>query len=351
MKKVLALVLAGIMLIACCACGQTNSNNTSNGNKGNEAPAVTPVVFKVGHTANDGQPLDNGLDLLAQEVEKRTEGRVKIEVFPGSTLGSDTEMRDMVEKGTIDMCSFGYTTVGNWYKALGLPQMLFNLKNEKELLGIIKGAWGEKYYNEPLLKEHGIRVLDQWPQGPRLLMSKRPVRTLEDLNGLKLRTPAGIPVREESWSKLGAMTLSLALSDAFTSISTGVCDAVELPIDYLASYHFEEQLKYLTMTRHIIISNALLINEDSWKKVSEADQKIFMECVEEAGAAVANELASLSTSIQDDFKKAGVEIIELTDEELAKFRATIDPLYEKYMDDWGKEAYDDYVKAMDAIRK
>lgn len=350
MKKVLALVLAVVMLIGCCACG-TPSNTPTNNDSGNTTPAVEPVVLKVGHTANDGQPLDNGLDYLAEQVEKRTEGRVKIEVYPGSTLGSDTEMRDLVASGTIDMCSFGYTTVGNWYKELGLPQMLFNLKNEQELLGIIKGEWGEKYYNEPLLKDHGIRVLDQWPQGPRLLMSKRPVRTLEDLNGLKLRTPAGIPVREESWTRLGAMTLSLALSEAFTSISTGVCDAVELPIDYLASYHFEEQLKYLTMTRHIIISNALLINEKSWQKISEADQKIFQECVAEAGAAVAKELSDLSVSIQEEFKKAGVEIIELSDTELAKFRAAIEPLYEKYMNDWGQTAYDDYVKAMDAIRK
>lgn len=349
MKKAISLLLCSALFLSICGCA-SNDKPASGNNKEDPSSTADPVVFKLGHAAGDGQPFDNGLDLLAETVETKTEGRVKIQIFPSSTLGSETELRDMVKEGSTDMCAIGYTICSAWYTELYLPQMLFGFDTQDELMGIMKGEWGQKYFDEPMLADHGVRVLDQWPQAPRLLMSKDPVRTLEDLNGLKLRTPSGIPVREESWTNLGAMSLSLALADAFTSINQGVCDAVELPIDYLYSYHFNEQCKYLTETNHLIYSNTILINEESFNKISEADQAILLECVEQAGLAATEELSTVSEQYYAEFEADGVEIIKLSDEELAKFKDVIAPLYDKYMSEWGTEAYDDFVSSLDAIR-
>lgn len=357
LKKKLAMLLAVVMMLGCLAgCGGDKKEDPapSAPEQSTETPKdaekVDPIVYRVSSQAADGQPIDVGLDTLAQLVEERTEGRVKIEVFPGGTLGTEGEMRDMVEEGTLDMCSIGYTIISNWYKELYLPQMLFGFASVEECLAIMEGEFGQKYFNEPLMNEHGIRALDQWGMAPRILMSKKPVRTLEDLKGLKLRIPSGLPVREESYKRLGAMTVSLGLADTYTAISQGVCDAVELPIDSLAAYHFNEECKYLTFTNHMIYSNALLMNEDNFQKMSAEDQEIFLQCVEEAGTAMSDNLNGSVDGIYEAFKADGVELIELSDAEMKKFQDVITPLYDEYMGEWGETAYNDFMAAMDKIR-
>lgn len=315
------------------------------------APAASAAtVFKLTHNAGNGQSIDVATKFLADEVKKRTNGRVEIEVFPNNVMGPEVACRDMLVEGTTDMISIGSPVLSSWSAAVQLMQVLYSIENEQELMAIMTGEFGQKYFNDRFLKNQKVRILAQWPQAPRHLMTKRPVHNLADLKGIKLRTTSGVPVQEAGWTKLGAMTMSLALDEAFTAIQQGVCDAVEMPVEFLHGFRFHEELKYLTLTSHIFYTNALMINENSWKKLSPEDQKILTEVVAEATALAKKVRDESNAVIFENFKKAGVEIIELKPADLAAFRERVAPLYTELTKYWDQESYNDFMAAQKKFR-
>jgi len=313
------------------------------------APAADPIVLRMAHNTATGQPSDVGAETLAKLVEERTNGRVKIEVFGNNILGSELACRDMMMDGSIDMVSTGSGNFASWFSAHNLPLMLYAFSSEDVMYNVLTGeTFGQKYINEPMLKELNLRILDQWIQAPRQLISKKPVRSMDDLKGLKLRTPTGFAIWDAAWGNLGVMAVANSLDEVYTALQQGVIDAVEIPIDYIEGYKFYEEAKYLTLTYHLYYTQFVVINENSFQKLSPEDQQILQECVLEAGNAVNDTRINSEERIFQTFRDAGVEIIELDDAELARFSEAIDPLYDKFSGDlWDEQAAADFKLALE----
>jgi TRAP-type C4-dicarboxylate transport system substrate-binding protein len=312
--------------------------------------AADKVVFKLTHNAGNGHSIDVAANYLADEMSKRTNGRVTVEVFPNNVMGPELACRDMLVEGTTDMISIGSPVLSSWSSAIQLMQVLYSIANEDELMEIMNGEFGRKYFFEPFLKNQHVRILAQWPQSPRHLMSKKPVRTLDDLKGVKIRMTSGVPVQEASWTKLGTMTVPLALDEAFTAVQQGVCDAVEMPIEFLYHLRFHEELKNLTLTYHILYANTLMINENSWKKLTSEEQKIMTDVVAEASDLARKTRDEAAAGIMADFKAAGVEVIELAPADMQAFRDRVAPLYSELTKFWDEQAKVDFMAAIEKIR-
>ena len=269
-----------------------------------------------------------------------------------NVLGNDLVVRDMLVEGSVDMQSLGSGFLSNWTGAIQILSVYYAFNDEDEMHSIHTGEFGQKYFYGPFLKERGVRILDMWPQSARHVLSKRPVRTPADLKGLKLRTPIGIPVYEDAWSRLGVLPLSLALEDAFTALQQGVCDAVELPLDFMRAYRFPEAAKYLTLTSHQLYDQFFMINEKSFNKLSEADKKILADLVVEAGHIAKKMRLTLDEEILEEFKAVGTEIIELSPETIAEFQRIMDPIYmDRAKDLWTPQIATDFLEALKKYRE
>ncbi|MDR1920537.1 MAG: TRAP transporter substrate-binding protein [Candidatus Adiutrix sp.] len=350
-RKLTLVLFSALLLALLPGCGDDDDSQPSSSAGGTpKAETGKKVTLKLTHNAGTGQSIDLATAYLAREVKQRSDGRIEIQVFPNNVMGPEVACRDMLVNGAIDMTSMGCGILSNWSGAVQIVQSLYAFESEEELMEIMTGEFGQKYFYGPFLKEQNVRVLDQWPQSARQLISKKPVRTVADLPSLKLRTPSGIPVWEAGWSIMGVMALSLALDEAFTGMQQGVCDAVEMPLEFIRAYRFAEEAKYLTMTNHNIYTQFLLINDNSWKKLSEEDQKILSECVLDARKFAYEKRNEADSKILEEFARDGVEIIHLTPEVLAGFQQKVQPSYTELMSLWGEDVYKDFTAAIQKYR-
>jgi TRAP-type C4-dicarboxylate transport system substrate-binding protein len=239
-----------------------------------------------------------------------------------------------------------------WFKATNLPLMLFAFNTPEELSAMWQSPeFGQKFFIGPMLTDHNIRTLDYWLESPRELISKKPVRSLADFKGLKLRLPSGRSGRESGWEDLGILSLSLSLDEALTGMQQGVCDAVEMPIDFIYGYRFHEEAKYVTMTNHSLTTRLVLINENQWKKLSADDQKLMEDVIRDAGVQTNEVRLAADEKILKEFSQSGVEVINFTPAQMDEIRKKVEPRYQINMGtEWSQEEYDGFMAAMKRIR-
>lgn len=348
-KRKIALTLVLLLLISALgACGGGSGGGDANAGA---AGSGETTVWKLTHNAQPGQAIDLGTIKFAELVEEKTEGRLKIELFPNNILGPDHSTREMVVEGTVQMVAMGGGFLTPYNGAIDLTAMLYDFDSRDEMMYVVNGDWGKKWLEEPFLANQGLRILDHWPQSDRILISKKPVRTKADLTGLKIRVPSGMPLWEAAWTELGAMSLSLALEDAFTGMQQGVVDAVEMPLDFIYNYRFMEEAKYLTMTNHQLYTQFMIVNEAAFQALSPEDQQAVTDAMKEAGDYATGIIDENNDKmLKEMVDNYDVEVIELTDEQRAEFQAAIEPLYERFMENWTQPAYDDYVKAREEFK-
>lgn len=334
----------------------TSSSNapteTAKANSDDEAIAnFKPVTWKLSYNAAAGQPMDVALIDFAEKVKERTEGRVTIELYGNNILGPDTSTSEMAVEGTIQMIAIGDGFLNKFNPVLDLAGMSFLFRSREELLDSYLGEWGQKYLYEPFIENQGLLMLDCWPQAERMLISTKPVTCLADLKGVKVRVPSGIPLYDACWTAKGALTTSLALSDAFTGMQQGVVDAVEMPLDFIYNYRFMEVAKYVTETKHIVYGQIIFVNEDAYNLLLPADQEIIQEEVKAAGVYATQLLDENVDNIkQDMINNYGCTFYELTDEQRAEFENVVAPLYDTYMNNWGAECYDELMDSLSKFR-
>ena len=339
MKKTGLILLAAIVMATLVACG------------GRSGAAGEKVVFRLAHNAAPGQPVDTGSDLIASLVDERTNGRIEIQVFGNNLLGGEVAQRDMLKEGTLDMGAIGFGAFLGWYPAFTLPMVAFTFQTADECVALFESPeFGRKFILDPLLRDHNIRLLNQWKQSDRHLMSRPPVRSPADFRGLKLRMPAGQNSREQGWDDMGVLALSLSLDEAFTAIEQGVCDAIEMPVDFLFGYRIHEIIKNLTLTSHRIYTQWLVINENSWQGLPAGDQNILRDAVLEAGEKANEQRLSDEGRIMRDFEGAGVAIHRFTNAQYAELVRTVSVAYERNKALTGEEVFDGFIAAMQRIR-
>jgi TRAP-type C4-dicarboxylate transport system substrate-binding protein len=345
-KKLVCIVLCMSVMVSI---GCSRGGSGASASNANEAPKVT---FRMSHNAAAGQMIDLGCEILIKALNEKTNGRIEIQVFGNNVLGSEIACRDMLAEGSLDMSIMGSGAMQGWFRATNLPLMLFAFNTPEELAAVWQSPeFGQKYFIEPMLKEHDIRTLDYWRESARQLISKRPVRSLSDFKGLKLRLPSGRSGKEAGWFDLGIMALSLSLDEALTGMQQGVCDAVEMPVDFIYGYRFHDEAKYVTMTNHSFSTRLVLINENQWSKLSAEDQNILADAIKETGIKTNDVRLSADEKIMKEFAASGVEVIEFTAAQLDELRNQVEPRYEININDqWSEEEYKDFLFVMKKIR-
>ena len=246
-------------------------------------PVQAKTVLKAGHispkTSNEGK----GADKFAELVVQKTNGEVVVEMFPSEQLGKAVAMIDSTVMGNQDIYIGGNVEFERFSPGLKLLGLNYAVQDQAHFRKVLASPIWKEVFIDPLDKV-GLKVLDSdWERGPfRVLVSKKPVRSCADLNGLKLRI-APIDTWRRSWTALGCNPVVLAWTDVYLGLQQGMVDGVTSPFDLLYSMKFTEIAKYVARTDEYWGLLTVEMNKKKFDGLKPEFQKALIDAAKEAG--------------------------------------------------------------------
>jgi tripartite ATP-independent transporter DctP family solute receptor len=299
------------------------------------AADVKTYEFNFGHIQNPGHDLYVAIENFAKLVGERSNGAVKIKVFPSSQLGTEREMIEQSVMGTLDIM---ISDPAGWSTGLelpelgvfGLPFMYNTLETQKKIIDNVVLA---EFQKRSIPK--GVHPMFVYSNGIRHVITKnKPIVNMDDIKGLKMRCPEN-PLFVGTWRALGANTVTTPWSEVYTALSQGVCDAAEADSVGLVNTNLHEVGKYLSHTGHMGGLYITSMNEKKWQTLPKEIQDIFLQVGAESSAdQIANRKKSDDVA-EKTMADKGVKIIEISAAERAKMRQAVEPLYQEYAQKYG----------------
>lgn len=285
-------------------------------------------TFKFALQNPKGHPLEMGATKFADLVAAKSGGKMKVNVFPGGTLGGDAANVSALQGGTIDVVQLNSGILASQVKDFAVYDFPFMFASAKEADAIVDGPFGQKLHAK--LADKGIVGLAYVELGFRnITNSRRPINTVEDIAGLKLRViPNAINV---DWVKaLGANPTPMAFPELYAAMEQKAVDGQENPLSVILANKFYEVQKYLAITNHQYNPQSIIFSKKVWDTLGEADRKILRDAAAEAAAYQRQVNRSKSADDLDELKKAGMQVTEFSPAEQAKLRAKLAPVIEKH---------------------
>jgi TRAP-type transport system periplasmic protein len=310
------------------------------------ARGQAPMTLRWAHFAPEDHPANVAAKQFASRVEQRTNGAIKVNIFPNNALGGPPEQAQAIKLGTIDM---GLPTQGQldkFDKAFAAVMLPFIFENSAQVYKVLDGPAME--WLAPLAEKQGFILLRNWDYGFRnVTNSVRPINTPDDAKGLKLRTPPELQI-QASMEALGATVQAIAFPELYLALSQKVVDGEENPIPVIYYSKFYEVQKYLTITRHIYNNMIHTVGAATWNKLTPDQQKIFREESAAAGDLMRKLMAEQET---DQIKKLEAAGMQITRPDLAPFRARMAPAYQRIAAYAGEDNVKRFRDMVEASRK
>ena len=239
------------------------------------------TVFKFGHSGSTTHAYHIGAVKFAELVGKYSKGDLKVELFPNSQLGGEQRLAESIRLGVVDMGALSADGVlSAWlpeYQVLGMPYLF---RDRAHAYKVLDGPIGEDLKKKAAAK--GIEVLSYWEIGFRhMTNNKRPIRTVADMAGLKIRVqPSKVFVT--MMESLGAIGTPIAFSELYSALQQGVVDGEENPVATIRSMKYNEVQKYLSLTGHTYSTAAVMISDKLLKKLTPAQLQVVRKAAVEA---------------------------------------------------------------------
>jgi tripartite ATP-independent transporter DctP family solute receptor len=268
--------------------------------------AFAQTEIKLGHVGEPGSLFDRTAQEFAKRANERLGTKAKVVVYGSSQLGSDSEMMKKLKLGTIDL-ALPSTVMSSQVPLFGLFEMPYLVKDREHMARIRDQVVMPEM--APAAEKEGYKILAVWENGVRhITNSKRPIKTPDDLKGIKLRVPAG-EWRVKMFQAYGANPSPLALSEVFVALQTGVMDGQENPFAQIYPSRFQEVQKYLSLTGHVY-TPAYVTAGRSWSRLDPEVQKTVADTAKEMQADALRIAAQLDDELLGKLKAAGMEVNE-----------------------------------------
>ena len=353
MRNIIALALALIMVLSLAACGGKTggdspaSSGSQTGGASTAAPSAngddTVYNITIGGTVPDEHPISQGLFKFKEVAEELSGGRFKVEVYPDEQLGDSPDMVAGVKLGTLtmefDLSSVVSSISGPASSCVDLP-FLYPTYEDWE-----KGTFesgGLELFNETLA-ESGYYCIGMYYNGMRQVISRTGCyHSSADLNGQKIRI-AQDELNIGMWKDMGANPTPMSWGEVITSLSTGTVEALDHSLGVFNDFSIHEIAPYITITNHAsspfpIVCSLDWINSLSAEDRALVEEAVTLACKQQRDEERANEMDYIQR-----FKDEGATVEELTDEEVAAFKASVQPLYDMWRERIGDEMMDRWL--------
>ena len=299
-------------------------------------------------TANPaGHPIPMGGQKFADLVAQKSGGKMQVKLFPGGVLGGDVQVLSAVQGGTIDMASMNSGILQSQVKEFAIVDFPFLFNDPKEADAVLDGPIGRALADK--LPEKGLVHLAYYDLGFRQLTnSKRPVKTADDIAGLKIRVIQS-PIYIDTFAALGANPLPMPITEVYTAMEQKTIDGHENPYTVIESNKFYEVQKYLTGSRHIYNPQTMMISKKSWDRLNKDEQQIILDAARESQVyqrQVSRDAQEKALAIL----KTKMEYSDLPPAEVAKIRTKLKPVIDKYSANVGADFAKQVYTEIDKVR-
>ncbi len=289
--------------------------------------------YKIGYILSLDSQLGAGAKAFADDVAKRSGGKIRIEQAPNAALGGEVDMLKGMQQGTVDMAFITGAPLPAIVPDVGVLNIPFLFRDTAHAYAVLDGPIGKGYLEK--FKAKDMMALAWGENGFRhITNSKRPVRTPDDLKGIRLRLPQS-EVMLAGFKAFGADVGPLPFPQVYGALQSGQFDGQENPIATILSSKFAQVQKYLTLSGHVYDPAVILVSKNVWDGLSEADKAIFLEAAKQGATASRAYAAEAQKNGVDLLKKQGMEVVERIDR--AKFTAAVQPVMPEYAKMFGAE--------------
>ncbi len=289
------------------------------------AQDIKPRLIRFGYGLNEQSNQGRAVRMFAEQVEKNSGGKMKIRAIGAAALGSDVQMQQALMGGAQEMMSGSTATLVGITKEMALWDTPFLISNAKEADTLLDGPIGEKI--KAKLEEKGLVGLVYWENGFRnLTNNKRPVKKMEDLDGVKLRVMQN-NVYLDSFKMLGANAVPMAFSELFSALETNTVDGQENPYNTILSSKFYEVQKYLTVTNHVYSPWIVMVSKKYWDQLSKDEKKVLMDAAKASREFERKDTRDEASRAMADLKAKGMQVNELDMAEASRMRNKLTRVY------------------------
>src|SRR5512144_2151874 len=307
------------------------------------AAAQQPIVIKFSHVVAVDTPKGKGAERFKQLAEERTKGRVKVEVYPNSSLFKDGEEMEALQLGSVQILAPSVAKFGplgvREFEVFDLPYIFDNFD---ELHKVTGGPVGAQLFKK--LEAKGVTGLAYWDNGFKDFSANKPIRVPADYKGLKMRIQSSKVLGDEI-KALGAIPQVMAFSEVYQALQTGVVDGTENPPSNFYTQKMHEVQKYFALTDHGVIEYAVITNKRFWDGLP-ADVRTTLEGAMKDATKYANDIAKKENDDALAAVKASgkTEIITLTPAEKAAWKKVAVAVHKENESRVGKETIDTVYK-------
>lgn len=342
-KKILtiAMVLALTLFVYGCTrpSGEAN-NSTNNSTNNNGSSSDQTYEFEVGHVVTTDHSYHLGLVKFAEVVSEKSNGRVKINIFPSGQLGNERDLVEGLTMGTIDMAlsnSGNLATFTDSYQVFDLP---FLFRDNKHAHAVLDSEIGQNALKS--LEDVGIKGLANWENGFfSTWNNKRSIDKPEDIKGLKIRANDN-PIHIDSYGQLGVSAITMGWSEVYTAIQNGTVDGVSVSIPSMYTAKIQEVAPYISTSGEFYVTVILMMNKDLFDKLPADLQQVMVDSANEVTEYQRNLNAEIEVKALKDLEEKGF-IITHPDKEAFK-AASFQAIYDKYAEKLGKDIIDSIQK-------
>lgn len=305
-----------------------------------------PIVIKFSHVVAETTPKGQAIAFFKKRAEELTSGRVNVQIYANSQLYKDKEEIEALQLGAVDMIAptlskFGPLGIRD-FEVFDLPYIFDDFDKVHK---VTRGPVGRMLLGK--LQRKGITGLAFWDAGFKPFYANRPIRTPEDMQGLKMRI-ASSKVIDAQMRALDTLPQTMALSEVYTALQTGVVDGTENVATNFYTQKMYEVQKYMTLTNHGYVGYAVVANKNFWEHLP-ADIRARLEQAMDEATTVANDEALKEQGlIVQAIKDTGkTEIIDLSPAQRAAFKAKLLPVHRAMASRIGAETMDAVYVATD----
>ena len=291
------------------------------------APAIAQEEYtlRLNHVLGPNEPFHQGFLDWAERVAERTDGRLTIDVFHSSQLGVEEDIIEQIRQGANVGQNTDSARLGSYVPGIAVVNGPYLVSDAEEAFALADSPTMQGWIDE-LASDHGIQVVCfDWVQGQRHFFTNEPVRTPEDLDGLRIRTPPA-PIWQESIRALGAAPTAMNFGDIYTGLQSRAVDGAELVWPNIAAANLNEVLGYASETGHILLVNFQVVSAEWFEGLPDDIQTALTEECRAAGQETSAVIAGAVEDAKARMVEAGMEVVE--DVDIEAFRAAGAAAYE-----------------------
>jgi len=306
------------------------------------APAIAQTTMKINIALAQNSHYGVAIDTFAREVEKRTNGRYKIQTFYSAALGAERESVEGVQLGTLDLTITSTGPLPNFVPEIAILDIPFLFRDYAHARAVLDGPIGQELLAK--FPPKGMVGLAWGENGFRhMTNSKHPVNLPDDLRGLKMRTMEN-PIHIEAYRQFGILPTPMAFTEVFTALQQGTVDGQENPLSVITAAKLDQVQKYLSLTGHVYSPAVFLMNKAQWDKLSADDKQAFLDAAKEGVKADRARVDDDERRAVADLRAKGMQVVDHLDKE--KFQLVLVPVYA----DFGKRFGQDNIERIKSYK-